>query len=254
MNASPELCTALAPTGVLRAAINLGNPLLAARDDAGAVHGVSVDLALALATQLGVELALRVFDTAAQSVQAVADEAADIGFFAIDPARGASIGFTAPYLLIEGCYLVRADSPLQQPAEVDAPGHTVVVGQGSAYDLFLSRTLKAATVLRAASSQAVVATFVDSGASVAAGLKQPLQAEAAARGGLRLLEGAFMLIQQAMGLPKSRGEAAAAHLAGFVEAMKAEGFVAAAMARHGVSGASVAPPADPAAQVPQKVR
>ena len=116
-----------------------------------------------------------------------------------------------------------------------------MVGQGSAYDLFLSRELKHATIERAASSPAVVPTFVEKNADVAAGVKQQLQADAARIGGLRLLPGRFMVIQQAMGLPAGRGEAAQVALAAFVEDMKASGFVADALQRHGIQGAAVAP-------------
>jgi polar amino acid transport system substrate-binding protein len=238
-----EIAAALAPRGVLRASINLGNPILAGTDASGAACGVSVDLARELGARLAMPVELVVFNTAAQSVEAVTSDRADIGFFAIDPARGAGITFTAPYVLIEGCYLVREGSPVRSNAEVDASGRTVVVGKGSAYDLFLTRELKAATIVRAPSSQAVVSTFLERGADVAAGVKQPLQADAARLGGLRLLEGRFMVIQQAMGLPKERGAPAAAFLAAFVEDMKAGSFVAAALARHGIEGATVAPPA-----------
>ena len=168
-------------------------------------------------------------------------DAADVGFFAIDPARGADIAFTAPYVLIEGSYLVRTGSPIRANDDVDQPGHRVVVGKGSAYDLYLTRNLQHAEIVRAPSSPAVVPTFVDGDADVAAGVRQQLEADARTRSGLRLLDGRFMVIRQAMGVPKRRGEAAAAFLAGFVEAMKAEGFVAAALARHGIEGASVAP-------------
>jgi polar amino acid transport system substrate-binding protein len=232
----------LAPTGPLRASINLGNPILAGTDPAtGAQRGVSVDLAAAFAAHLGVPLELVVFDTAARSVDAVTQERADIGFFAVDPARGAGIGFTAPYVLIEGSYLVRANSPLQANDEVDRAGQRVVVGAGSAYDLFLTRALKHAQIVRAPSSPAVVDTFVAQGADVAAGVKQQLQADSKRLPGHRLLPGCFMVIQQAMGLPKGRGQAALEVLAAFVEARKADGFVAAALARHGIQGASVAP-------------
>jgi polar amino acid transport system substrate-binding protein len=239
-----DLRATLTPTGVLRASINLGNPILAHADaGTGAVGGVSVDLARTLATRLGVWLELKVFKTAAASVEAVSQEQADIGFFAVDPLRGEHIGFTAPYVLIEGCYLVRDGSPLQSNGEVDRPGTRVVVGQGSAYDLFLTRELKLATIVRAPNSPAVVETFVDQGCDVAAGVRQQLEADARRLVGHRLLPGRFMVIQQAMGLPKARGEAARAGLAGFVEEMKASGFVAAALARHGIEGASVAPAA-----------
>lgn len=236
------LASILAPTGVLRAAINLGNPILAHTDPAtGAPGGVSVDLAAAFAQRLGVPLELLVVPAAGQSVEAVAQERADIGFFAVDPVRGAGIGFTAPYVLIEGCYLVRDDSPLATNDEVDRPGTRVVVGAGSAYDLHLTRTLKHATIVRAPTSPTVVDVFVAQRLDVAAGVKQQLQADAQRLPGHRLLPGRFMVIAQAMGLPKGRGETARSALADFVEAMKASGFVARALERHGVEGASVAP-------------
>lgn len=236
------LASILAPTGVLRAAINLGNPILAHTDPAtGAPGGVSVDLAAAFAQRLGVPLELLVVPAAGQSVEAVAQERADIGFFAVDPVRGAGIGFTAPYVLIEGCYLVRDDSPLATNDEIDRPGTRVVVGAGSAYDLHLTRTLKHATIVRAPTSPTVVDVFVAQRLDVAAGVKQQLQADAQRLPGHRLLPGRFMVIAQAMGLPKGRGETARSALADFVEAMKASGFVARALERHGVEGASVAP-------------
>lgn len=242
MKPSRELLKRLAPTGTLRASINLGNPILAGTDPAtGQPCGVSVDLAGAFAQQMGVPLELVVFQTAAHSVDAVATEQADIGFFAIDPKRGAAIAFTAPYVLIEGAYLVPGPSPIRRNEEVDQPGHRVAVGAGSAYDLFLTRELKAATIVRAPSSPAVVDTYVAQGLEVAAGVKQQLQADAQRLPGHRLLDGHFMIIRQAMGLPRSRGEEAAAALAAFVEAMKASGFVAEALRRHGIEGASVAP-------------
>jgi polar amino acid transport system substrate-binding protein len=242
MTTDPETVARFTPTGKLRASINLGNPILAGRDSTtGEPCGVSVDLARAFAQRLGVGLELVVFDTAGQSVQAVTDEQADIGFFAIDPLRGAGISFTAPYVLIEGCYLVRNDSPIGGNDEVDRAGQTVVVGQGSAYDLFLTRELKQASIARAPTSPAVVDTFIALKGDVAAGVKQQLQADARRIGGLRLLEGRFMVIQQAMGLPKGRANGAR-YVSAFVEEMKASGFVAEALKRHGIEGALVAPP------------
>ena len=120
MTISAELTKTLAPTGTLRASINLGNPILANRGADGKPFGVSIDLAHGLGRLLGVDVELVVFDTAAKSVEAVTQEQADFGFFAVDPARGAGIHFTAPYVLIEGAYLVRNDSPLQDNAEVPA--------------------------------------------------------------------------------------------------------------------------------------
>lgn len=231
-----------APTGRLRAAINLGNPILAHEVGEGGAGGVSVDLAREFARRLGVDLDLVVVDTAGKSVDAVATERADIGFFAIDPARGADIAFTAPYVLIEGSYLVQDASPIRANEDVDRAAHRVVVGKGSAYDLFLSRNLTQAQIVRAPSSPAVVPTFLEQGADVAAGVRQQLEADARETPGLRLLDGRFMVIRQAMGVPKSRGAEAAAFLTRFVEEMKASGFVADALQRHGIEGASVAPP------------
>jgi polar amino acid transport system substrate-binding protein len=232
----------LAPTGKLRAAINLGNPILAGLDEAsGQPFGVSVDLAHELANRLGVDAQLVVVDAAGKSVEAVTDGRADVGFFAIDPARATAIAFTPPYVLIEGCYLVRNDSPVRSNDEVDRNGQVVVVGKGSAYALFLTRELHNATIIRAPTSPAVVDTFLEQNADVAAGVRQQLEADASRHSGLRLLDGRFMVIRQAMGLPKSRGAEATAYLNQFVEAMKGSGFVAEALVRHRIVGASVAP-------------
>jgi polar amino acid transport system substrate-binding protein len=241
MTPTPSIRSAFTPTGKLRASINLGNPILANADAAGKPYGVSVDLAAEFAKTLGVEFELVVFDAAGKSVDAMVAEQADIGFFAIDPVRGEQIAFTAPYVLIEGCYLVRDDSPIRSNADVDCAGQRVVVGKGSAYDLFLSRHLQHAQIVRAPTSPAVVETFLREGAEVAAGVRQQLEADAGKTGGLRLLDERFMVIRQAMGTPKSRGEQASAFLGRFVEQMKVSGFVAAALQRHRINGASVAP-------------
>jgi polar amino acid transport system substrate-binding protein len=243
MTPTSSVLAAFTPAGKLRAAINLGNPILAYQGGDGSARGVSVDLAGEFARLLGAELELVVIDAAGKSVEVVESEQADIGFFAIDPVRGANIAFTAPYVLIEGCYLVQQDSPIRGNDEVDDAAHRVVVGKGSAYDLFLTRTLRHAQILRSPTSPAVVDTFLEHAAEVAAGVRQQLEADARRLGGLRLLDGRFMVIQQAMGTPKSRGAAAADFLGRFVERMKASGFVAEALARHRIEGASVAPPA-----------
>jgi polar amino acid transport system substrate-binding protein len=238
------LIAAFAPTGRLRASINLGNPILAHRDPAtGEAAGVSVDLARALGERLGLPVDLVLFDKAAQSVEAVRNEHADIGFFAIDPARGEGLRFTAPYVLIEGSYLVPAASALTDNVQVDANGIHVGVGAGSAYDLFLSRELKNAAIERLSNAADVHAAVRAGAVQVAAGIRQLLEDWAHGDAQLRMLPGRFMVIQQAMGLPAGRGAVAAAALAAFVEDMKASGFVADALTRHRIEGASVAPAA-----------
>ncbi|SDI30519.1 ABC transporter substrate-binding protein [Propionivibrio dicarboxylicus] len=244
MSVSDALRQQLAPRGRLRASINLGNPVLARRDAPDAApHGVSIDLAGALAERLGVGLDFVVFDSASQSVDAVADDRADIGFFAIDPKRGETIAFTDAYLHIEGWYAVRQDSPITASTEVDRPGLRVAVGRGSAYDLFLTRELHHAEIIRAPNPQAVTPLFVEQGLDVAAGVKQQLEMDMRQIPGLRLLPERFMVIRQAMGLAQNRGPDARAFLAAFVESLKADGFVADALRRHGIGGATVAPPA-----------
>ena len=241
--ATPALIQAFAPTGTLRASINLGNPILARKDSGqDGAAGVSVDLARALAQALGVRLELRIVDAAAKSVAAVSSGQADVGFFAIDPLRGQGVRFSAAYVQIEGAYLVRQASALTDNAQVDRPGTRIMLAKGSAYDLYLSREIKAAQLLHTVTSQQVVDSFLAQGADVAAGVKQQLQADAARLPGLRLLPGRFMVIEQAMGVQGNRGEEAAAFLTAFVEHAKASGLVAQSLQRHGIQGAVVAPP------------
>lgn len=239
---APALVAAFAPDGTLRASINLGNPILANKDRAtGEPVGVSIDLAREFARRLGVGIELVVFEKAAASVDAVKNEKADIGFFAIDPARGEGLLFTAPYVLIEGSYLVRESSELAGNAQVDRAGHRISVGAGSAYDLFLTREIKHAEIVRLQGAAAALAALRSGQVEVAAGIRQLLEAEARREPGVRGLPGRFMVIQQAMGTPASRGAEARALLAEFVEEMKASGFVANALQRHRIEGATVAP-------------
>ena len=241
---APALVAAFAPGGTLRASINLGNPILANKDAAtGEPVGVSIELAREFARRLGVAIELVVFEKAAASVDAVKNEKADIGFFAIDPARSDGLLFTAPYVLIEGSYLVREDSALTDNTQVDGAGQRISVGAGSAYDLFLTRELRQAEVVRLQGAAAAMAALRSGQVEVAAGIRQMLEAEARREAGVRVLPGRFMVIQQAMGTPASRGAEAQALLAAFVEEMKASGFVADALARHGIEGAIVAPAA-----------
>jgi polar amino acid transport system substrate-binding protein len=238
---APEsVVKALTPTGKLRAAVNLGNPILAGKDAAtGAPAGVSVDLARELARRLNVAVELVPFDSAGKEVEAVSTNSVDIGFYAIDPKRGLDTLFTAAYIVIEGAYMVPSASPIQNNSEVDRAGNRVVVGLGSAYDLYLTRELKHAEIVRAPTSPAVVDVFIQQKCEVAAGVKQQLEADAKRISGVRLLPGHFMEIRQALATPKSR-EPAHAYLCDFIEEMKRSGFVADALARHRIKGAAVA--------------
>jgi polar amino acid transport system substrate-binding protein len=230
----------LGSTGRLRAAINFGNPILASQGRGGEPQGVSVDLAREAARRLGLPIELVTFKSAGNVVEAVKAKQVDLAFVAIDPVRAADMEYTAPYVIIEGAYLVRSGSPLQRNEDVDRSGTRVVVGRGSAYDLFLTRELKAATLVRAPTSPAVTDMFLAQNLEVAAGVKQQLEADAQRVGGVRLLPGRFMVIEQAMGVPKGR-LAAQAWLSAFIEEMKASGFVAQALQRHKIEGAAVAP-------------
>jgi len=231
----------LAPTGKLRAAINFGNAVLAGRDAAtGEPCGISVDLARELARRLGVAIEFVPYDAAGKVVAALTHRAWDVCFLAIDPLRAADISFTAPYAVIEGVYLVAEASPVRSNAEIDRPGTRVGVIVDSAYDLHLWRELKQATIIRAASSHAVMDLWVAGKIDCVAGVKPQLEADARRIPGLRMLPGPFMAINQAMGTPRGR-EAGASYLHDFMEEMKASGFVARAFGSNRITGASMAP-------------
>jgi polar amino acid transport system substrate-binding protein len=233
----PAAVAELAPTGVLRASINLGNPVLA-QGSMDRPTGVTVDLAREIAARLGVPVSFACFDAARKSFEALTAGAADIAFLAIEPARAAEVLFTPAYVIIEGVYAVPEDSPITTSAEVDRPGVRVGVKEGSAYDLFLSRTLTHAEVVRGSDG---IDVFREQRLEVAAGIRQPLSRHVAGHPGLRLLEPRFMQIRQAIATTKGRTEAATAFLSEFVERAKANGFVADALARSG-QDATVAPP------------
>ena len=193
------------------------------------------------ARRLGLPIELVRFNSAGNVVEAVKAQQVDLAFVAIDPVRAADTEYTAPYVIIEGAYLVRNDSPLQRNEDVDRAGTGVAVGRGSAYDLYLTRELKLATLVRAPTSPAVTDLFIAQSLEVAAGVRQQLEADAKRASGVRLLPGRFMVIEQAMGVPKGR-TAAQAWLSVFIEEKEASGFVADALKRHGIEGAAVAPP------------
>jgi len=236
---SSDLVKELAPSGTLRAAINVGNPVLVQTDATGTPSGVTVDLARELARRLGVALEPVVIDGAGKSFEAVKAARCDIGFLAIEPARAAEIDFTAAYVVIEGVYAVRPGAGIASNAEVDRAGVRIAVNKGAAYDLFLTRSLKHATLARAEDSFEM---FLRDKLEVVAGVRQAVVRFIAAHPEIRLLDGRFMEIAQAMCLPKGRPNAAR-YLAAFVEEMKASGFVADALTR-ARQEATVAPPAN----------
>ncbi|WP_210176176.1 transporter substrate-binding domain-containing protein [Agrobacterium bohemicum] len=159
-----EIRRALAPSGGLRTTINCGNPILARHEQTTReVSGMSVDLARKLAEEISVPLDLVVVESAGKAVAAVERGDADVGFFARDPDRAGLIAFTEPYVLIEGCYLVREGASISTIDQVDETGNRIMVGKGSAYDLFLSRHIVHATVERVPTSPAVVQAFLDAG-------------------------------------------------------------------------------------------
>jgi polar amino acid transport system substrate-binding protein len=238
---SPDVLKDLAPTGKLRAAINLGNMVLAQKDPAtGQPKGITPDLARELGRRLGVPVELVPFDAAGKVFEAVKTGALDVMFLAIEPVRANEIAFTAPYVLIEGVYMVPKDSKIASVADVDRDGTRIGVSRNSAYDLYLTRTLKHATLVRGDDG---IALFVKDKLDAAGGVKQPLVAHAKTNPNVRILDGRFMEIRQAMGTPKGRGEAGARYLGAFIEEMKASGFVADALKRSNQPDAAVAPPA-----------
>jgi polar amino acid transport system substrate-binding protein len=238
LNVTPDIVTDLTPAGVLRTALNLGNPVLV-QGTTAAPRGVTVDIANEIAARLGVTAEFRCFGAARESFEATVAGQADICFLAIEPARAAEIAFTAPYVLIEGVYAVPRESPLVTVADVDGEGIRIGVKHGSAYDLFLTRTLRHATVVRGAEgTEAFAAENLDA----AAGVREPMTEFVAAHPQYRLIEGRFMEIPQAVGTVKAKRQETTRFLHDLVEELKATGMVADALRRSGQT-APVAPPA-----------
>ena len=239
----PKMIQSFAPTGTLRVGINLGNPVLAGLDAATQKpKGVTIDIANEIGKRSGIPIELIPFQSAGSTVDAIKTGNIDLIFVAIDPVRGADVSYTPPYIQIEGAYMVKADSKLKANEEVDRSGVEIVVGKGSAYDLFLTREIKNAALLRAASSQAVIDDFMAGKGNVAAGVKQQLESDAKRYKDLRMLPGRFMVINQAIGIPKARPEyeRTTVYLSGIITDLKSSGFVADSMKRHGIEGARVA--------------
>ena len=232
----------LAPTGVLRAGINLSNFLLVTgRTPSGDPEGVSPSMAREVADRLGVEVEYVPFKTPGELADAAVDDVWDIGLIGAEPERAKTIAFTAAYVEIEATYLVPGDSPFRSVEDVDSKGVRIAVSGRSAYDLYLSRNLKHAELVRAKGLPGAVALFVNDKLDAIAGLRPALVNELANLAGARVLDGKFTAVQQAFGAQKGK-DAAARYLRDFVEEAKASGLVARLIERHGVAGRlSVAP-------------
>ena len=232
----------LVPGGVLRAAINLGNPVLA-QGTAAAPAGVTVDIARELGARLGVAVDLACFAAARESFEAMVRGNADICFLAIEPARAAEIAFTAPYVVIEGVFVVREDSGITAPADADRAHVRIGVKEGSAYDLFLSRTLERARVVR---GQDGIGVFRRQGLEAGAGIRQSVTDFVSRNPGFRMIDERFMQIRQALGTRRTRAPGTVRFLAAAIEELKASGFIGDALRRSGQDGTLVAPPEPPA--------
>jgi polar amino acid transport system substrate-binding protein len=240
---SPQAIAELAPTGVLRAAINMGNFLLVTgKDPSGDPSGVSPDMAAAIAARLGVPVKFVPYARPGE----IADDAEkglwDIGNIGAEPQRAAVIDFTAAYCEIEATYLVPAGSPIRGVAEVDQPGRRVAVTARSAYGLWLENNYTKGELLQFNGADEAIKAFVDQKLDAYAGLRPGLIDVVAKLPGSRILDGQFTAVQQAVGTPK-KNAAGFAFLKDFVEESKRNGVIASLIARHGVAGRlSVAPP------------
>jgi polar amino acid transport system substrate-binding protein len=233
----------LAPTGKLRAGINMSNFLLVTGKAAnGDPQGVSPDMAAEVARRLGVPLQLVPFPSPGQLADAVDDDVWDIGNIGAEPQRAEKIAFTAAYCEIEATYLVPAGSPIQSIDDVDKPGVKISVTGRSAYGLWLENNIKQAELVRTDTLDSSFETFVDQKLDVLAGLKPRLLTDIEKLPGARILDGKFSAVQQAIGTPR-KNAAAAKWLADFVEEAKASGLVQSFIEKHNVKGLSVAPPA-----------
>jgi len=235
---NPDVVAELAPNRVLRAGINLSNFLLVTgRAANGDPQGIAPDMAGEIASRLKVPLQLIAYESPGKLADAVADW--DVGLIGAEPARAAQITFSAAYLEIEATYLVPASSKIQSIGEVDRKGVRIAVAARSAYDLYLSRSLKNAELVHAAGLDASYELFVREKLDALAGLRPRLVKDVQNLPGARLLEGRFTAVQQAVGTPKAR-VASATFLAAFIEEAKASGLVAQLIERHGVHGVNVA--------------
>ena len=238
--AASDLRSEFAPTGVLRVGVNYGNPVIVQRDPAGGdPRGVGPELARELARRVGIGIRYVTYESAGKMTDALKEDAWDLAFLAVDPGRAEEIAFSAPYVEIEGTYLVKKDAPFRLIGDVDRGGVRIAVGAKSAYDLFLTRNITNAKLLRTGSVAESVAEFRAARADVVAGVKQALAAELKQNPDLRVIEGHFMVIRQASGVPQGRPNAAR-YLSAFIDESKASGFVRKALDASGHTDAPVA--------------
>ena len=237
---NPDVRSELAPSGTLRAAINLANFLLVTgRTPGGDPEGVAPDMAAEIARRLDVPITYVPFETPAKLADTAGDDVWDIGLIGAEPARAETIAFTAAYTEIEATYLVPEGSALREVEDVDRDGVRIAVARGSAYDLFLSRSLERAELVRASGLDGSFDLFVEQRLDALAGLRPRLISDVERLPGARILEGRFTAVQQAVGTPRPR-ERGAAFLREFVEEAKASGLVQRLIDRHRVRGLSVA--------------
>jgi len=242
---SPAIRSDFAPTGTMRVGINHGNLVLAQKNaTTGEVKGVAVDMAHELGRRLGVPVELVQYTSAGQMTDALAAGAWDVAFLAREPGRAGEIGFTAPHLLIEGTYLVPAGAPYARVPDVDRAGVRIAVSEKSAYDHFLTRNIKHATLVRGQGNSAGLGLLQAGKADVIAGVRQLLLMDQARLPGSKVLDDRFMVIEQAMGMPRGR-DAGLQYAKEFIEDVKASGFVARSLEKSGVRGVPVAPPEKP---------
>lgn len=234
---SENLAEQLAPTGVLRAGINMSNFLLVTgRTESGDPDGVSPDMARALGERLGVPVKMVPFPTPGELADAAEDDVWDIGLIGAEPQRAEKIAFTLAYSEIEATYLVPPGSSIRSVDEVDRAGIRIAVSARSAYDLWLTRNIENAELVRAQGLGAAFELFVEQGYEALAGLRPALIGDVEKLPGARILDGRFSAVQQAIGVPRSRPGSAASFVAEFVEEAKTSGLVASLIARHGVEG------------------
>ena len=235
-----DLKKELAPSGTLRVGLNYGNFLLVLKDEAdGTPRGIAPDLGRELGRRLGVPVEFVRFQQAGQLADGVRDGKCDVGFLGAEPQRAGEIAFTTAYLEIPVTYLVPPGSKIRSLAEVDREGVRVAVSARSAYDLYLSRTLKHAKLERAPGIDASYELFLREKLDVLAGLKPRLVSDAEKLPGSRVLDGQVTGVQQAVGVPKNR-DAAARFTREFVDDIKRSGLVAKTIEKHGVKGVTVA--------------